>query len=138
MDQEYKISIEAGKTLYVHLMAVSTQVSPTGTRDVFFDLNGSPRRIVVRDQSSTSAAAPRLKASKDKVGELGAPMAGAVVELRVKKHAVVKAGDPVCVLNAMKMETVVTAPIAGTIEDICVHVADSISAGDLIVVIKHE
>lgn len=119
-------------------MAVSTQVSPTGTRDVFFDLNGSPRRIVVRDQSSTASVAPRLKADRAKIGDLGAPMAGAVVELRVKKHAVVKAGDPVCVLNAMKMETVVTAPIAGVVEDIHVHIADSISAGDLIAVIRHE
>jgi len=32
----------------------------------------------------------------------------------------IKAGDPVCVLSAMKMETVVTSPVSGKIEHIAI------------------
>ena len=136
LDREYALTIEQGKTLYVRLMAVSTQVSKEGTRDVFFDLNGSPRRIVIRDRSSKAETVHRRKADVTKHTELGAPMSGAVVEMRVKPHAIVKVGDPVCVLNAMKMETVVAAPVAGVVEEIFVRVTDSISAGDLIATFK--
>lgn len=136
IDREYTVALEPGKTLYVRLIAVSTQVSGEGTRDVIFDLNGSPRRIVVGDRSSTAQTAPRPKATPGRPSELGAPMAGAVVELRVKAGATVTLGDPVCVLNAMKMETVVTAPISGVVDEIFVRVSDSISAGDLIAVFR--
>ena len=47
--------------------------------------------------------------------------------------ATVNAGDPICVLGAMKMEMVVTAPITGSVQQIAVHAGDSISAGDLVV-----
>ncbi len=42
-----------------------------------------------------------------------APMAGAVVEVRVATGAAVGAGDPLLVISAMKMEAVVTAPDGG-------------------------
>jgi pyruvate carboxylase len=41
-------------------------------------------------------------------------------------------GDPICVLSAMKMETVVSAPVSGRIERIAVNANDSLVAGDLI------
>jgi pyruvate carboxylase len=50
----------------------------------------------------------------------------------------VKAGDPICILNAMKMETVVSAPVDGKIQELCVKQNDSISAADLIAIISKE
>ncbi len=48
--------------------------------------------------------------------EVLAPMPGAVIEIRVADGAQVAAGDPVLVVEAMKMEHVLTAPAAGTVE----------------------
>ncbi|HEY0136893.1 MAG TPA: biotin/lipoyl-containing protein, partial [Nannocystis sp.] len=64
-----------------------------------------------------------------------APMPGGVVELRVKAGETVAAGAPVVVLSAMKMETVVAAPHAGTVQRIAVAVGDSVDAGDLLLVL---
>jgi biotin carboxyl carrier protein len=50
----------------------------------------------------------------------------------------VKTGDPICILNAMKMETVVSAPIDGKILEIFVKQNDSISPADLIAKIVRE
>ena len=49
-DQEVTVSIEAGKTLVIRFLA-SGQPRPDGTRTLFFELNGQPREINVRDHS---------------------------------------------------------------------------------------
>ena len=74
----------------------------------------------------------RAKANSANPGEVGAPMSGIVVEVRVKAGSEVKTGDPLCVLSAMKMETVVSSPVSGKIEEILIKETDSLSAGDLI------
>jgi len=45
-------------------------------------------------------------------------------------------GDPLLVLSAMKMETVVSAPISGFISKIYVEIGDSLSAGDLLILMS--
>ncbi len=63
-------------------------------------------------------------------------MAGVVVELRVQKGASVTQGDPLAVLSAMKMETVVSSPVGGVVEDVVVGQGDSLSAGDLVCAVR--
>ncbi|KAJ2790054.1 hypothetical protein GGI18_002035, partial [Coemansia linderi] len=67
---------------------------------------------------------------------LGAPMSGAVVEIKVAVGDQVKAGQAICVLSAMKMETVVGAPADGVIESLDIALKDNLGAGDLICSIK--
>jgi len=64
-----------------------------------------------------SARAVRLPALAVAEGEeaVSCPIAGAVVEVRARAGDAVVAGDALLVISAMKMETVVTAPCAGTI-----------------------
>ena len=133
--REYSVELEMGKTLFIKLVTVSRQASSAGCRDVFFELNGTPRRIVVSDLSSKVTSVARPKADVSKKGEVGAPMSGAVVEIRVREGHAVMEGDPICVLNAMKMETVVGATATGILSSLKVSVGDSISAGDLVAVI---
>ena len=60
-------------------------------------------------------------------------MAGVVIEVRVKEGQHVNAGDPLVVLSAMKMESVVSSPVSGLIGRVPVNVSDSIAQGDLVV-----
>ncbi|XP_041343579.1 pyruvate carboxylase, mitochondrial, partial [Pyrgilauda ruficollis] len=76
------------------------------------------------------------KAEKGAKGQVGAPMPGEVVEVRVKEGATVAKGDPLCVLSAMKMETVVTAPVGGKVTKVHVRPGLSLEGEDLIVVIE--
>ncbi|KAL1926279.1 hypothetical protein VTP01DRAFT_5976 [Rhizomucor pusillus] len=59
-------------------------------------------------------------------------MSGVVIEVRAKPGAHLKTGEPVCVLSVMKMETVVTAPVAGRVEHVPIQEGDSLSSGDLV------
>lgn len=76
------------------------------------------------------------KADKAAKGQVGAPMPGEVVEVRVKEGVTVAKGDPLCVLSAMKMETVVTAPVGGKVTKLHVRPGLSLEGDDLIAVIE--
>ncbi|NXA99815.1 PYC protein, partial [Cnemophilus loriae] len=76
------------------------------------------------------------KAEKGAKGQVGAPMPGEVVEVRVKEGTTVAKGDPLCVLSAMKMETVVTAPVGGKVTKLHVRPGLSLEGEDLIAVIE--
>jgi acetyl/propionyl-CoA carboxylase alpha subunit/acetyl-CoA carboxylase carboxyltransferase component len=65
------------------------------------------------------------------------PMAGSVVELRVTKGAGVGAGDPLLIISAMKMETIVSAPCAGVVTELQPLSADDVvAAGQIVAVIE--
>ena len=76
------------------------------------------------------------KALKDVRGQVGAPMPGKVVELRVEVGQRVLRGQPLCVLSAMKMETVVNCPLSGTVTKIHVSADSSLEGDDLILEIS--
>tara|TARA_B110000438_G_C15342995_1_gene448739 strand:- start:126 stop:317 length:192 start_codon:yes stop_codon:yes gene_type:complete len=63
-------------------------------------------------------------------------MQGTIVKVLVAVGDQIEAGDPVCVLEAMKMENNVAASKAGTITEVLVGLGDSVGAGDVVAVIK--
>ncbi|WP_426765040.1 biotin carboxylase N-terminal domain-containing protein [Pseudarthrobacter sp. 1G09] len=69
-------------------------------------------------------------------GELRADMAGTVVKWLVEPGAEVAAGDPVVVLEAMKMETQVTAQRSGTLDDVRVDAGGVVAAGGVLALIS--
>ena len=64
--------------------------------------------------------------------ELIAPMPGAVLTIHIRAGDRVEAGDPVVTLEAMKMEHVVAAPIAGRLAELLVQPADQVSRRQLL------
>ena len=128
--EELTVDIEQGKTLIIKLMAVGDVSEKTGTREVFFELNGEMRSVSVEDKTVSVELKTRPKASAS--NEVGAPMAGVVIEIRAHKHQQIAKGDPIAVLSAMKMEMVISAPCSGEIGDILIHEGDSVDANDLI------
>ena len=69
-------------------------------------------------------------------GKVTVPMQGTIVKILVAIGDLVEAGDPVCVLEAMKMENNVLADKSGEIKEIKVDVGDSVGSGDIVVVIE--
>ncbi|XP_061200448.1 pyruvate carboxylase, mitochondrial [Neopsephotus bourkii] len=133
--EEFEVELERGKTLHIKALALG-DLNAAGQREVFFELNGQLRSILVRDTQAMKEMHVHPKADRGAKGQVGAPMPGEVVEVRVEQGAQVAKGDPLCVLSAMKMETVVTAPMAGTITRVHVRPGMSLEGDDLIVEIK--
>lgn len=133
--EEFQVEIQPGKVLNIKVLAISN-LHPNGQREVFCEMNGQLRTVMVEDKSVTKTLERHPKADKSVRGSVGAPMPGKVVGIRVKEKEVVKKGAPLVVLSAMKMETNVSAPIDGTITKISVALNQSLEAGDLLVDIE--
>jgi acetyl-CoA/propionyl-CoA carboxylase, biotin carboxylase, biotin carboxyl carrier protein len=69
-------------------------------------------------------------------GELVSPLQGTVLRVAVERGAQVDQGALICVIEAMKMENEITAPSAGTVEELGVSEGGSIATGDRIALIR--
>jgi len=132
--EEIALDLEPGKSLIVKLLTVGDP-QPDGTRTIFFELNGQPREINVRDRSLKATIETRPKADPANAGHVGAPIPGAVTTVSVEAGERVKKGDRLLVMEAMKMQTTVYAPIDGRIAQKLVNVGDKVEAKDLLMVI---
>ncbi len=128
--QEVAIEIERGKTLIVKFLTVGDP-HPDGRRTVFFELNGQPRSINVRDVSLEPVEKQRIKADRADPKQIGAPMPGLVVTVSVKLGDVVPAGQKLLSLEAMKMETTIYAERAGKVVELLVKPGTQVDANDL-------
>ena len=73
---------------------------------------------------------------KDKEGAVLSSMQGMVIRLTVEVGDEVKAGDTICVVEAMKMENDVQSEVDGVVEEIFVSDGDELKKDDCIMVIK--
>ncbi|HKM24136.1 MAG TPA: biotin/lipoyl-containing protein, partial [Corynebacterium sp.] len=105
-----------------------------GMRQVVTNVNGQIRPMKVRDRSVESVTASAEKADTTNPGHVAAPFAG-VVMVTAKVGDEVKAGDPVAVIEAMKMEATITATKDGVVDRVALAQATKVEGGDLIVVI---
>jgi pyruvate carboxylase len=130
--QEIETDLEPGKTLIISLQGLSDP-DKDGLRTVFYDLNGFPRALDVKDESVASATKSRAKADPTNERHVGAAMPGKVLTIAVKPGQAVKPGDTLLVTESMKMEYVITAKAAGTVQTLSVVPGDMIEGGDLLV-----
>lgn len=133
--EEFEVELERGKTLHIKALALG-DLNRAGQREVFFELNGQLRSILVKDTKAMKEMHFHPKALKDVKGQIGAPMPGKVIDIKVQEGATIEKGQPLCVLSAMKMEMVVNSPLSGTIKKIYVKPDMSLEGDDLILEIE--
>ncbi|MDF7664514.1 biotin carboxylase N-terminal domain-containing protein [Bifidobacterium sp. ESL0745] len=111
------------------------RVKLTVPRDIVDNLTGSARARGSRRPtqplrgSSTGAVEERAKANDGKSGVIDSPMQAIVTRVNVAEGQVVNKGDLLAVLESMKMENYVYAPVNGTVQKIFVGPSDSVDAG---------
>lgn len=129
--EEIEVDIEPGKRLFISLIAIS-EPGENGDRTVFFELNGQPRSIVVRDRSIAPRDTGNEKADPLNTKQIGAQLSGVLVDTDVSVGDSVKKDDPLFTLEAMKMQTVVRAQSDGVVKRIALELSSRIEVGDLI------
>lgn len=88
-------------------------------------------------KAAAPAPAPAPKAAPAAAGAVTvtAPMPGNILDVKVANGASVKAGDVLCILEAMKMENEIMAPKDGTITSVNVQNGSTVESGALLVTI---
>ncbi|MBL8796628.1 MAG: pyruvate carboxylase [Planctomycetia bacterium] len=129
--EETSFEIEPGKTLIVKFLTVG-DAHPDGKRLVFFELNGQPREVLVQDRALGEKVQRRPKAEAGNPQHIGAPMPGLVARVATLAGQEVTAGQKLCTLEAMKMETTIYADRPGRIAEVLVSTGMQVDAGDLL------
>jgi pyruvate carboxylase len=129
--QEISADIEPGKTLIIKFLTVGDP-HPDGSRQVFFELNGQPREVMVIDRALAGEGKAHPKADPADPSHVAAPMPGLVVRVTVAPGDTVEKDQKLLTLEAMKMETTVYAERAGHVAEVLVQPGTQVEASDLL------
>src|SRR5690554_1386995 len=133
--EETLIELEVGKTIIVKLLSISI-ANKEGMSTVFFQVNGENRFVEVLDKSLKIIKEENIKTNPDDVNQIGAPLQGSLYKILVKKGQIVKENDALFVIEAMKMETTVTAFKSGKIKSITLKDGTMVKQDDLIIIME--
>ena len=133
--EEISVEIEPGKALIIKFLTFGDPHTD-GTRSVFFELNGHPRDVTVKDLSLQSAGKSSLKADPNNARHIGSAMPGMVVLVAVEPGDEITQGQKLMTLEAMKMETTIAAETAGKVATVHVSTGSQVEAGDLLITLE--
>ncbi|MCJ0975305.1 sodium-extruding oxaloacetate decarboxylase subunit alpha [Pseudomonas sp. PS1] len=131
---EFVIDVH-GETYRVDITGVG--VKGEGKRHFFLSIDGMPEEVVFEPLNNFvggGSGGQRKQASAP--GDVSTSMPGNIVDVLVKEGDAVKAGQAVLITEAMKMETEIQAPIAGTVKAVHVAKGDRVTPGDLLIEIE--
>lgn len=135
---DYVLSVN-GREYRVRIAEITPQQAKVMVDDVEYTADlvsisraPSPAPIAARSEprSASAATRPAPAAPAGSHGNVRAPLPGLVLEIKVREGSTVKAGDPLVILEAMKMENVIPAPHNGTVRKVFVAGGDSVGEGD--------
>ncbi len=130
--EEILIELEPGKTVIIKLLSISIP-NDDGKRTVFFQVNGENRFVEILDKSLDIKKEVNQKIDPEEENQIGAPLQGLLYKVLVKKGQEVKENDPLFIIEAMKMETNVTAFKDGKVKEISIAEGNMVQQDDLIV-----
>jgi pyruvate carboxylase len=133
--EEITIEIDRGKTLLVTLDSVG-KPNTEGMVTVYFKVNGQARTVKVKDESIKVETIKNVKAEKSDAKQLGAPLQGLLSTILVKVGEDVVKNQPLFIIEAMKMETTISATENATISKVTLKAGVMVNSDDLVIELK--
>jgi pyruvate carboxylase len=135
IDEEITVEIDRGKTLLITLDYVG-KPNLEGMVTVHFKVNGQGRKVEVKDESIKVETIKNEKADKNNATQIGAPLQGLLSTILVKTGENVVKNQPLFIIEAMKMETTITATENATIKKVILKAGSMVNSDDLIIELK--
>lgn len=132
--EEIIVELDKGKTLLITLDSVG-EANEDGMVTVYFKVNGQGRSVQIKNTSIKITKVENLKADKNDAKEIGAPLQGMLSTILVKKGDKVTKNQPLFIIEAMKMETTITAVEDATIKKIVLKEGILVNSDDLVLVL---
>jgi acetyl-CoA/propionyl-CoA carboxylase biotin carboxyl carrier protein len=120
----------------------TAEASPNDAREVDVEVNGRLFRVkVFGDEGASAGGPPRrrqggTRRASASGGAIAAPMQGTIVKVLVEEGQEVEADEPVCILEAMKMESEVRSQKAGTVSEVSVESGQTVRSGETLIVVE--
>ncbi|MDE0320157.1 MAG: pyruvate carboxylase [Acidimicrobiaceae bacterium] len=133
-DDDTAVVLGPGVRLLLGLRSIG-EPNDEGIRLVSFRVNGQPRDIDTLDRTVAVDRPEHARADPSVPGHVAAPFRGAV-NVSVSEGDQVEAGDTVAVIEAMKMESSISAPVTGTVISVAAASGSLLEPGDLIAEIR--
>ncbi len=97
-------------------------------------INGKTVEVEVKDRNDLILDKMGLSVSAlSKVQEIKAPMPGLIIDIKVGEGDIVKTGDPLLILEAMKMENILKSPCDGVVQQILSKKGDIVEKNKLLI-----
>ena len=129
--EETVFEIAPGKTLIVKLLSIGPP-NVDGYRTIFFKVNGQSRNVQILDKNQNVESSSNIKVDLEDSDQIGSPLQGLLSNVLVQQGQKVKQNDPLFMIEAMKMETTVTASKAGRISSIFLKAGTMVESNDLV------
>jgi pyruvate carboxylase len=129
-NEEIIVPIAEGKNILVRLLFQS-EADALGMRTVTFELNGQTRQVRVRDKALKVEKVQNQKVRQPT--DVGAPLQGRLTRILVKPGDEVKKNQPLFVIEAMKMESIVAAQQPGTVKQVLLREGTVVEQDDWVV-----
>jgi pyruvate carboxylase len=128
--EEMNLTHMGGREVNIKLVAIG-HMDDNGYRRVFFEVNGTQNSFDVEDRTEeqTGGGSQRIKREKadpSNAGHIGCSMKGLIVDVLKNEGDMIEEGEPIAVLSAMKMETVVSAPVSGRLTKVIAQMGATI------------
>ena len=133
--EEIMVELDRGKNVLISLM-LKGEPNEDGNVSIFFKVNGQLRNVVFRDQSVKVDKEENIKIDPSDPKQIGAPLQGLLSNVLVKKGQEIIKNQPLFVIEAMKMETTVTATDEGVIDKVQLNSGALVNTDDLILKLK--
>ena len=130
--EECEVQIEEGKILIIKLVEIG-DIKENAHRTLTFELNGMTRDIEVLDKNYSGNIKNVIKANMDNELHIGASIPGKVVKILVKEDEEIKQHQPLIIVEAMKMETVIVSKTDGKIKEILVEESELVGDNQLLI-----
>jgi pyruvate carboxylase len=129
-----EVEIAAGKNYMIKLLKIG-KLDLEGNKVLVFEVDGNRREIKIKDKNNKTLQnfVTTEMADTSNPLEIGAPIPGTVLAILVAEGDTVTENQPMMVVEAMKMETRVSASVAGVVESINVKEGQQVKAGELLI-----
>lgn len=133
--EEIMVELDRGKSILVSLM-LKGEPDENGNVSIIFKVNGQSRSVLIRDTSITVVKQEKIKADNNDPKHIGSPLQGLLSAVLVEKGQSVKKNQPLFIIEAMKMETTVTATEEGKVFKIQLEGGTLVNSEDLVLVME--
>jgi len=133
--EEITVELDRGKTLLITLDSVGMP-NIEGMVTVYFRVNGQGRTVQVKDLSINVKTVSNRKVDKNNAGQIGSPLQGMLSTILVNEGDKVVKNQSLFIIEAMKMETTITAIEDATIKKIILKEGSLVNSDDLVIQLK--